>query len=543
MINNAGDTFTLQGLKAGSAMITVQYNSKAGVSDLAFTLYVHDGPPSIAWTCGWETDEVGYLDGHGMVPGETYTMAAAVTNLHNTSVVYEIVSGSNYASITGSVLKATAPGKIQVRARSVANPSLVTPTVFITVHEKAEKLSFYDLSKPTVWEGGDAIYIRQNSEKTTIRFQVTNASGAASRQCVTASVSSNLSAYVTPTVRNYTDFKFLDIDFAAKPSSSVVKGTLTLRVPGTSLSKTFNLNLCLYEADDIKPGDAVTVSINGRIFIYDGFWRGGDLWYSNKRYVQTSVATGKNKLCAIVAWTGTPGETDSYLHSIASWQTNAKSTHGYAIAISDAYSNTSDSKARWSGDYREDMVKEYGDPSKSNVFRDGATHSGGHYRGCPVAPDKDGKYGYDMTKGLLAFNYDKGDSYHVTVLHHLYKCDRGWDEGNSGFTAYNTTFELLPEDLSPKTNANAWYTWYSSGWFLPSSSEWYTCLRTLGMDRLNEYFGQVSGGTLLESSALYWTPQQSSDGKKAKTVTGLGNPGDYLDKKSGRARTRAIMAF
>ncbi len=538
-VSASGDSFTIKALKEGNTSIKVHYTSKSGVSDKSFTFYVHANAPSIAWNCDWTLPTVGSIEDHGMVVGEKYTLSAKVSNLHDTAVIYEISSGSSYASISGSVLTASAKGYITVRAKSRSNPSVFVEKELRIYGMKS--INWGGSTSYAFWEDGNVIYLRQG-RSIYIDFALKDNGGSVSRQCIKASLSSNLSSYVTMDVTNYYNSSYVRVSLTGKSVSSPIKGTLTLLEPGTGISKSLNLYLCLYDRDDIKAGDGISWLSNGSLTFYDGYWRGGDIWYKNSKNVYNSTT-----IHAIVVWTGIPGDSGSKLRSIALWPNcNKRPTHGYAIAFSDAFNDTSDSKSRFDAEIN-DLS------SSSSSFYSGTTNGGNSFAGSAISATQKGKYGFDMTQGLIALNANRGDSHHVTAIHHLYDSPKG---GNGSYTAYNnkqdgykgnrsvTLYPLRDQYGTATSTSGDPKDVYSSGWFIPSKEEWALIGSTLSLDHINEYLGMIQGSDKIVKTELYWTPLQDVDDYRMGIVVrgdGLGYKG--LNKKDGRARLRAMMAF
>ena len=535
------ESFTLEGLKEGSTNIHVSYKHKPGIfKNFKFT--VHKDAPSIQWTCDWKTS-YGSLTTDPMIPGETYQLKAAVNNIGSTGVTYAITSGSDYATVSSSgVLTAKKRGTVKVIAKSATNPNVKTPEQTIQITYPADKIVHaYASGGDTYWNDGDNLtyYVKRGSD-LNVTLGVQSSDGYSSRPTLELeSLSSSISSIVTVTRTGYNN-SGVQFKISAKTGSYAVKGTATFRVTGTTKTRTVNVYVCEYEYFDVKPGDALWFrQSDGALTITDGHYRGKTsnnelIWYKHL------IGSSSGSVHAVVTWVGLPGESDSQIRDWATYGGSFSCTrsvknevHGYAIAVK----NTSSSTTTW--------AKETQNLFGSEAFIEGKDN----YRGCPIsqanALDLTKKYGYDLTLGGIAYNYNRGDSHHISVIHHLYRCDRGSSEGNSGFEAFNDTYTALPMDKSPKNAATAWYNAHSSGWFLPSEAEWKECiLGTFGMNVLNSLLDKYSG-VQLSSVQPYWTMQQDpNNDKQVRIVLGdKGMSGSYVSKTSAHAMVRPIIVF
>jgi uncharacterized protein YjdB len=220
-----------------------------------------------------------------------------------------------------------------------------------------------------------------------------------------------------------------------------VSGTVTITQIGSSVKLAVPVVVCLYDGTDIKPGDNLVFSSPANPFpgstfvrtssqfkIVDGGWRGGDVFFGGSPTVSSNAT-------AIIVWLGRPGQSGGRLYSMSFDQPDNVDSgiHGYAIGLKDA--SSSGGTVRFGGPGS--------DMDNNNTYLGGS----GNYKGSGgVKASAAGRYGFEQTQGMLAYNFLHGNSNHFGIVHYLHNCDRSGSNGNYS-TAVGESFAILGMSL------------------------------------------------------------------------------------------------
>ena len=500
-------TFTINAVGAGETKITIRYLSNTSVPAQSFTFYVNAGDPSIKWDNGWTVSGIAIdKSGQGLLPGETFTLKATVTNLHDKSVKYEYkITGSDQGSATlnesSGVLTANSRGWVYVRAVSAANSKVYTDWKGIYINYPAETVavtnnylssSDYSYYKDCCSSFTNKIFVKHGAS-IPICFSVKDNNGHSTRAFIAVAVSTNLKSYLSLEVaNNYNqNYSYSRVLLKGSSGSGTYAGTITVQAIGTSLYKQFDVVVCDYDKTDIKPGDSFILAdassdkTSTKYSIVDGGYRGGTYFF--KGYAEL-----KNYADAMIIYVGPLGESDGRLRGITFDRPDGipSGVHGYAIALHNVSST-------------EGPVA-FGGPAV-NLDGDGHYLSGSvNYKGSGgVKATALGKYGFEQTQGLLAYNFQHGSESHFGAVHWLFDCDRNGSNGNYN---YNDVYNNLHWSGYPDLYRNGSDRLvYCSAWFIPSYQEWMLMVNGLGLSAVNEGMTKV-GGTGIVANARYWTP-------------------------------------
>lgn len=544
------DSFTLRALKAGSSKITVSYAAGEGVPDYSFTLYVHESDPVIEWDTDF-TGPAGRIDNasQGMIPGETFTLRAHVNNLQDSGVTFELVGESNAVTLTESgLLTAKAYGSAKIIARSRAVPSLISETRSIYVQFAAASVSLY--FNPSGYNNmlfkyyssvNNTFYIKRGVSQT-FSFELPTGGGNYSRPAVRASVSSSLQQALSVSVANYQSqsrsgktIPVANVTFTAAGGSGTVSGTVTITQIGSSVKLAVPVVVCLYDGTDIKPGDNLVFSSPANPFpgstfvrtssqfkIVDGGWRGGDVFFGGSPTVSSNAT-------AIIVWLGRPGQSGGRLYSMSFDQPDNVDSgiHGYAIGLKDA--SSSGGTVRFGGPGS--------DMDNNNTYLGGS----GNYKGSGgVKASAAGRYGFEQTQGMLAYNFFHGDSNHFGIVHYLHNCDRSGSNGNySTADVYSEQYWTGYPDLYRNGSDRLVY---ASTWFIPSADEWKLMTGGFGVAQLNKMLTK-GGFPNIRTNSYYWTPRQKSAGSYYLVRGDGGDATSYGTSTQYAGYLRPFIAF
>ena len=504
-------TFTIKAVGAGETKITVKYLSNTSVPSQSFMFYVNAGAPSIAWNCDWTVSGIAIdKKGQGLLPGETFTLKATVTNLHDKSVKYEsMLTGSDQGSATlnetSGVFKAQSRGWVYVRAVSVSNSSVATDWKGIYINYPAEQVvlatnylssSDYNAYRYCYSTTTSQLFVKRGTN-VPVGFQVKDQSSHTSRGFVSIEISSNLKSYLSiDLTNNYnSDYSVARAVLKATSGTGTYAGTITVKVIGTSLTKQIAVIVCDYDKDDIKPGDSFILSdgssdkTNTTYSIQDGGYRGGTYFFKGYDDIKTIAD-------AVIVYVGTIGESDGRLRNMTFDRPSGipSGVHGYAMALHNV--SSSEGPVAFGGcGVNLSGYNEY-------------LYGSGNYKGSGgIASTKQGKYGFEQTQGMLSYNYYHGSSYHYGAVHWLFDCDRSGSNGNySAADVFNNKYWSGYPDLYRDGSTRFVYC---SAWFIPTQAEWLLMVNGIGVSAFNDGMSRA-GGTTINTTARYWTPTQYS---------------------------------
>ena len=505
---------------SGTTNITVTYNTSATTTKtLTQTLTVFVGPPSIKWTNNQSTELK-----KGMIVGKTLTVTAKVSNMTNTGVTY---TSSNTSVVTvdasTGVITAKGRGVAYITATSKANSSLKVSTEFFTVYGVPTQVVCTDGNmNPKFLRYGN-----ESSSTTSMIFQVRDANGYPSRQdLLTVAVSSNLSS-ITKEVTSSSTSTTVKLTNTRTSATSTTKGTLTIGVKDySSLTKTCDLYESMYDEYDIKPLDGL-VFYDDAMGLRDGGYRGSG-------YFDTP-ADKLSSCSAVIIWVGEHPVSDKsmrgrlrglrehsdrpYKHGLAVAHNNIKDASGNEFFQWWSVSAAEGSNVKESKHYTDYWVNGYG---KNFAF---------------VSSQNNGVYGYEITQGMMYYNQKvKSTNSKYTILPVKAIVDYGSD-----------TYPKIDDSYDRNT-----------GWYLPTSGEWYRMLHCLGgsltvsqtLDKINENMKLMSGYKTIGANIQYWSCQEynkNPDGNAIyMTGTWATESGEfssiYLSKQS-QCKVRPFIAF
>lgn len=487
-------------------------------------VWVHAGEPSLSIDENQPTPWGKLSD--GMVVGETHDLQVDVQNLHKdlyaerVPLIYEVNNPD--------VLSIDENGRMAALAKGASRLWVYTPDRKI-----CKELFVEVFGKPALIEPSYEYLFVRFGGSASASYHVKDAEGKQTRQAVSVTnINSSFSGMMTSTVENYFDqSRYAKVTFQSTRSSAekTIKGTATVCPLGyPSVTKTIDVYDAMYDADDIKPFDGIKF-YNGKLTFVDGGYRGSG-YFNDGTMVAPDPSAYSFKDCrALVVWTGQRSSLnlgESKLGGLSGQgRSDRPKVNGYAIAWKDAYTaipDASDQKAFWQRTYT--TVDGHETYYNSAPIWGGGTwlHTGNTYQ-----------YGYEITQAEMYYNSLRGDDYDIWPVRHL-----------SNYTA------TPPE--SPVT----------SGWYVPTSSEWYMMLRCQGdavsmnsvAKNLSKFLSVMTDGQGLvdtngNSLYHYWSCQEGAVAEsKAVYMTGFfatpagTSPEKSKDKKRA-ACTRGFLAF
>ncbi len=517
----SGLAFRVRALKASDQQVKLTFTSESDPSvKSVHIVYVHTGEASIAWDCDWKTS-YGTLD-EGMVPGESYSASASVTNLHDQEIIYR-TDNPSVASVNSSTGKLTAvgEGETTLTAVSAANPTLkVTRTVKV-----------WSAPQEVYFPGGEHVFVKPGAT-VKVKAYVRDSRHANTRQVLIVEDNAGDLKVTTASLSDDGSGKkcvFITLESRLSSRTSTIQYPVKFRIPLVSgyLSTQAWFYSCQWDGDDVKPYDAIVVSSTGSLAVYDSGFRG---YSSDKKTAYWANGSGpytssnQRNAAAFVYWVGTPGDSKSALRKLnlpGIAKGNGAKVHGYAVAAADAFSNISDTeRARFQ--------------NTANNISDRQSFK----NACPACTaGATGRFGYDITQGIVAYNTDRGPGYTVHPVQHIYRAGNADSHNAGGYGYYDESHPLKPENK------------YSSGWFLPAQAELLLMMgkdgdaqtSTAWLTHFNALFDAASG-TRMQTHLSYWTCNQGTTESTALAVTGAGTV-NSLTKTSGVACTRAVLAF
>ena len=511
-----GDQILVTGKSAGSATITVTWEGENGVKHyIVKVLTVHAPEPSIAWT----TDMAATF-GLGLIVGEAETVDANVSNLINKSVVYSS-SNPNVATVdenTGAVA-AKSSGWFTITATSVANSSVKVSSESIRVYGKPASIKILNASVDDGW------FVRYQTTKS-INVQIVDASGEASRQDLLrfSITTSDLKLNYNLTSAN-NSMMTLTVTGTRTTATSTIMGEARLYVQGYSdVQKVFDIYDSMYDKYDIKPFDGIEFLDNGALAPYDGGYRGSG-YFEN-----ITFATGWKGCSAVVFWVGEHPQTNLSMRKNLTggrYISSRPFTHGLAVAVKNARKSADEDLVKWwtVSQKQNDAVNW----SENYTIFWAAGNPG--YGFSSVSTFNKRLYGYEITQAMKFHNEKVKSNAKYTVI------------------PVKNIVDYM-DDTYPETG-------YNSGWYLPTSGEWYMMLHCLDgatvsatFEKINEYIKKTSGWMTMGETVHYWSCQEAyndPDGMAVymtgKSATAEGTDPALYKAKQETCKVRPFIAF
>ena len=200
---------------------------------------------------------------------------------------------------------------------------------------------------------------------------------------------------------------------------------------------------------------------------------------------------------------------------------------GYAIGLKDA--SSSGGTVRFGGPGS--------DMDNNNTYLGGS----GNYKGSGgVKASAAGRYGFEQTQGMLAYNFFHGDSNHFGIVHYLHNCDRSGSNGNySTADVYSEQYWTGYPDLYRNGSDRLVY---ASTWFIPSADEWKLMTGGFGVAQLNKMLTK-GGFPNIRTNSYYWTPRQKSAGSYYLVRGDGGDATSYGTSTQYAGYLRPFIAF
>lgn len=489
-------------------------------------VWVHEGEPSLSidenQTAPW-----GKLS-DGMIVGETHDLQVDVQNLHKPYYAEKVAL--TYEVNNPDVLSIDENGKMTALAKGASRVWVYTPD-----RKKSAEFFVEVFGKPAkITPGSEALFVRYGGSEYT-SYHVEDADGKQSRQAIQVTNINSSLLGMTCTVENYADqSRYAKVTFQSARSSAekTIRGTATVCPLGyPSVTKTIDVFDAMYDANDIKPFDGIKFS-DGKLVFVDGRYRGSGYFNDGTTVAPAPSAYSFGDCKALVIWTGQRSSLnlgESKLGGLSGQSRGSRSkVNGYAIAWKDAYTaapSASDENAYWQRTYTtvDGYIPYY---TEAPIWGGGTwLHTGNTYQ-----------YGYEITQAEMYYNSRReGENYDILPVRNLSK--------------YTAT---PPE--SPVT----------SGWYVPTSSEWYMMLRCQGdavsmsdvSKNISKYLSVMTDGQGLvdsngNSAYHYWSCQEGN-GSSAETkavymsgfsATQAGTQPTYSKDKKSAACTRGFLAF
>ena len=512
-VTKTASGFSVTPLATGSTTITVTYHtSKTTTKSLSATLTVFSEPASLDWT---DDQEAALL--RGMVIGETLTVKAAMSNTNYKTVVYTS-SDESVATVNATTGLITAKGRgwAYIKATSVKNPALTKIT---------KTFSVYGVPATITCTKGDAnpIFLRYEKNKE-MSFMVRDADGNYSRQDLTVTLSSGLgniyaSSEVTQSGSNLT------LANRRTSATSTIKGTMTLSATGYPSAKlTYDLYDAMYDKYDIKPFDGIDFLDNGAIAPYDGGYRGSG-YFEN-----ITFATGWKDCSAVVFWVGEhPSSKISMRKKLIGGRyiSSRPFTHGLAVAVKNARKSAEEDLVKWwtVSQKQNDAV------NWSENYTDFWKSGNPGYGFSSVSTYNVRLYGYEITKAMKFYNEKVKSNAKYTVI------------------PVKNIVDYMP-DTYPEND-------YNTGWYLPTSGEWYMMLHCLDgatvsatLEKINEYIKKANVWTTIGGAVEYWSCQEADDDldgsavyMTGKSATAEGTTPALHKAKQETCKVRPFIAF
>ncbi|MCR4564702.1 MAG: Ig-like domain-containing protein [Bacteroidales bacterium] len=477
------ESFTVTPLSAGETTVTVTYKTGASATkSVQKKLVVHSDAPSISWTT---LPEHKYL-----VVSKTVSVAARVDNLINNAVEYTS-SNVNIATVTAEgLVRGRDRGWVTITASAKANPNLKVEKDFF-VYGSPYSIDV-TLNKQ---DPGDKIWIRYQGNTKKLRCIIKDIQGYSSIQdleILLEQVPGMNISYTTSEIRDDCSEVYVTLSNNRMSATETLTGTLTLSSKSDpSCKSVFTVYDMMYDSGDVKPFDALRFDKNGNYVITDGGYRGSG-------YFEKTAPSFSSADQALIVYVGGRQQTYSMLTDLVgihhySW---LGLDHGIAVYKS----NVGGTVQWWNAEASEGYA----------VFDDTAYKE----YGMNVPTTDNGLYGYEISAKENYYNgklSSKRAAYKVLPIQAL----------QSG----------LPDTggVSSKTN---------SGWYLPTSGEWYRMLHCMGSSqtvpqtrsKINTYL-EAMGGTVIGAVDPYWSCQESVDNPETKAVYMTGNEATQYGKK------------
>lgn len=492
-----------------STTLTLTWQKSQGVqgTPIKAAFYVHRDPPSI------QIDEstrnalqYGLVAGGGVVH-----LYATVQGLSNTGVEWSS-SDETVAQISSDkwgrpTVVPRSYGWAELTATAVGNSSVSVTT---------DKIQVYGAPASIESNPDGNLFIRYG-QSASRNFVVKDAQGRKSLQQAKVTITGNT---ISTDVVNYNQDKGVQVTFTSNRSSASSTLAYTATLQAGDFTKEITVLDAMYDNYDIKPYDGIKF-VNGSLKFVDGGYRGSG--YFDRMPTKYSFQDCKG----LVVWTGSRSSLNipkSRLRVDGQHITSVRPlVNGFALAWKNAYvpSGDSDNKGHWQRNHT--TVNGY-DPyyTQAPIWNGGDwLYTGNTY-----------PYGYEITQAEMNYNNNRSDDYDIWPVRHL------------------SNYEVTPP-AAPET----------SGWYVPTSGEWYLMLSNLGPDsttnqaaaKVSEYLSLMSGGEPIIANGVaqwFWSCQEGSTAEtKAVYMTSISatpagtTPEKTTDKKSSVARTRAFFAF
>ena len=513
-VTKTASGFTVTPLKAGSTAITVVYYTSATTKKmLTETLTVFSGPPSIYWS----NDQNAALT-RGLVLGESVTVKALMSSTNHTAVTY-VSSNPSVATVDQGKITAKARGTAYITAKSSQYPELTQKTVTFTVYGVPAKVT-------CTFGNANPIFLRYGNTTTkTMRFKVTDANGNASRQALTVALSGVGNIYAS-TQEESGEAK-VTMNNHRTSSTSTIKGSMTVYPTGySSLKLTYDVYDAMYDKSDVKPFDGIyAISPYGYLATCDGGYRGSG-------YFEDITLDADYKNCnAIIFWVGEHPQTTLSMRKNLNGNRESTSrpfVHGLAVANRNARKSADEDLVKWWT-----VTPKAGDEVNASSNYTSFWASGNPGSGYSVVPTTNVRmYGYEITQGMMFYNEKVKSNAKYTVI------------------PVKNIVDYMPDTYSADREKN-------TGWYLPTSGEWYLMLHSLPgatvsetRDKINEYIKKTSGWTTLGETTHYWTCQEAVDDPDASAVyvtgskaTQEGSEPTLYKSKQETCKVRPFIAF
>lgn len=444
----------------------------------------------------------------GMVVGETFDLQVEVENMHTKQLEYE-VNDPNVLSVDEN-------GCITALGRGLSGIEVRTPD-----HKSSSTIRVEVFGKPaSVTANLSELWVRYHSTGEA-QFTIKDAQGKQSRQAVIVS-SSSLPVTIDPVVDNYKG-NYAGISFRSIRSSAsdTKKGSAVVSALGyNSVNTSIDVYDAMYDAYDIKPFDGIKF-VSGGITFLDGGYRGSGYFED----VSASIHDDFKNCKALVVWTGS--RSSKWPNTRLSLPGQRKTTsrdkvNGLAIS-----SRNAGSESKWE-EAKSSVVQ------KNQYYVNAPVWGGGEV----INTYDNWGYGYEITAAMKYYNANRASDYQVQPVKNL-----------DNYTA-------VPGSQT-------------TGWYVPTSAEWYWALSCLGTgstlaqgaEKISYYIGEWMEADPIvkltdDTPYYFWSCQEVPDSDnpgdavngmainiKGNTATPAGSdPGRRVTKQNSY-KTRGFFAF
>ena len=474
------------------------------------SVFIHNNPPSLSIDENQPTAWGKLSD--GMVVGETHELQVQLENMHSNTLEYEVGSPE--------VLSVDADGRITALSKGLSSIHVQTPD-----HKSGQTLRIQVYGVPkTITADCSELFVRYGSYKS-VKYTIKDKEDKNSRQAVAVSNESSLPYSMGTTVYNYASGTAqVDCQSSRTSANSTIKGKLVVTaLDYPSVKASIDVYDAMYDELDIKPFDGIVMKQNTGLYFVDGGFRGSGY------FEEVSSATrDKFEECrALVIWTGSRSSlalSSSRLSLSGKNRGSRPKVNGFAVATTNAATGT-----HWQE--KETSVN-------GTQYYVGASLWGG---GTPISTYDNHQYGYEITTAMKNYNNNRSGDYAILPVKALSKY-------GDVPTSYGT-----------------------SGWYVPTSSEWYMMFSAMGSGTTKANAIMISeriknwtegGEPLLDLSTeqdtyKFWSCQEGEDTvhpgealnnvavyMQATQATPAGSmPDRRIVKQSLTANTRGFLAF